>query len=894
MTVAAISTTPLVRGPVTGADCARCPLAKNGQPQHPVAGEGPPDPAWVIVGEGPGGEELRTGRVFQGPSGRLVNKMLKAVGAARETLHVTNATLCAPGPATTDAQKTTAAACCKPRLEIELAQPALAGKPVLALGSVAMHVLLDTSLSITKIAGSYNLSQMGCSPGTSRAVIPSIHPAAILRGGAAGASSAHAPDLMFWNLIYDAQKVAGLAQGRDLVFRNDLLVFYPQAPELDPDLALAAEPVIEALVKAARKLKCLAVDLETYPDDKAHVALEAPHAIIRCFGLATLHAAVSIDRTLLTERALRLLRAVLADTSVTKIFHNQLYDRPVLAWNKFALGGPSIDTMLLHHNAFPGLAHDLQRVATQFFCVEPWKAEFRDGDETLAEMARYNALDTLATARLAAPLQICVTKAQAERTWEIDQKMALVAARMHHVGVPVDQRVNRELGTHFAAMVMTARAGIEAKADEPAIRDALLDRLALEQAKRIRKADPEDFLARHRIRLAELAKDFVWSINSGEHVAAYLKARGVPMHKVTEKGRTSTDKDVLEHLAYLPEVRGLLTYRENDKLLSTFVLSLRKYVDKNWRLHPMWAVNAITGRWKAALPSCQNWSKGDQIWPCAVCFAHKEQCACEGGYQKLPASFDNWLAIPHERKMVPNLRWQVRARRGMKLLAFDFAQLEARIIALYSGEPFLLDIFNRGKDIHDEFSKIVWPGWETMNVDIRKELRDLTKRVEFAGFYGAAVDTAYENIRRDKPNVKRQDIARALDLINRQLTRVNAWHQQVIREVATTGETRSAILGRRFVFPLGNADPTVLANAPVQSAAADIMNMGTARFVDSKPQRAEPILQIHDSLVVECPEADVEVTQRAMQDCFAQEHTLNGVTVQFPITLHVGDSWGEV
>lgn len=1302
---------PTIRGPIAGARCEECPLAgKDGNPVRPVPGEGAQSPAWIVVGEGPGRVEVEKGRPLVGPTGQLLNKALIKAGVDRAALYLTNATLCLPPLAATDAQKKKAAQCCLPRLTIELAHPALKGKPILALGAVATQALVETTYSITKIAGTYNETKVG----GPHEVIPTIHPAAILRGGSGGDTS-HSPDLMFWSLLYDIQKVAALAQGRNIRFREDILpVFSPemravQVPNspgarqfllhfsqivpgearralesvvltkdeeiIDNQLvslahhatSMEVEKLMESIALAARALRFLAVDLETYTTND-HDPLEAPHAKIRCIGLATPHAGASFMWDLLTPRALRLLRSLLADTTLTKVFHNELYDKPVLAWNGFPVGGPTIDTMLLHHNAFPGLTHKLQAVAAQFFAIRPWKclhgnvqvllpdrstvpiqefvrkrlpevlsyengevvsktvtgwhdthvpgqewvrvrtgrcdnkyrqglvvtpdhrvmterglvearqlrigedriaidepkfspdqisatigtllgdsllavsrvyhkrpwdaqrasvrgghanrelrnckvaslplgtacqrvpshetyilgkksvaadffhygtkwafqykdiakyvydlnwrrritpaalrilgkrglammymddgdlhirnrsagfatngfpaedvelfanwlreqygaarvypykgknytsgyvalpvratlnmledlrgyihpavgyktvfqdpfidvargsgvhflpitgvepvrvsrqtpqdryladhrycltvedtklfftnyglvsnSDFREGDETAQELVGYNALDVLSTARLVAPLTACIKRSQAERTWQIDQEMAKVALRMHLVGVPIDRQVNRALAGHFEKMVAQSRRGIEGKAADPALQKDLFDRLAFEQAKRLRKSDPSDFIERHRVRVGELEAEhkkgkWSWLINSGEHVVAYLRAKGVNMPKVTEKGRTSTDKDVLESLSHLPEVRDLLTYRENQKLLSTFIDPMIYYMDRQDRVHPMWAVNAITGRWKADKPATMNWPKGDQIWPCARCLQWKEHCACDG-FDKMKPGFESWSKIPAARQMVPNLRWQVRASKGKKLIAFDYKQLEARLIALYSGEPFLLDIFRSGKDIHDEFSKIVWPGWAGMNVDVRKELRDLTKRVEFAGYYGATVDTAYENIRKDKPQVKRQDIAAALNLINRQLTHVQAWHAQLIRDAMQKGEIRSAILGRRFVFPLGNADPTVLFNAPVQSAAADLIDLGLATFVQKKPKGAEPILQVHDSLVVECVENDLDKTRQAMLESFEQEHTIGETTVEFPIDLHTGDSWGEI
>jgi hypothetical protein len=90
----------------------------------------------------------------------------------------------------------------------------------------------------------------------------------------------------------------------------------------------------------------------------------------------------------------------------------------------------------------------------------------------------------------------------------------------------------------------------------------------------------------------------------------------------------------------------------------------------------------------------------------------------------------NWPKAD-KKKGRPNLRSQVIAPQGRLFVGFDMSQLEARIIALLSGDPFLVDIFRNKKDIHSEFARIVWPDFDQRPVDERKVLRDMVKRPEY-------------------------------------------------------------------------------------------------------------------------------------------------------------------
>jgi DNA polymerase I-like protein with 3'-5' exonuclease and polymerase domains len=858
-----------------------------------------------------------------------------------------------------------------------------------------------------------------------RAVIPSTHPAAILRGGA-GVAGAHAPDLAFFNLIYDVGKIAAIAAGKDIRFHEDIETAYESPAR--------AEWLIEKILWAARTARFLAVDTETYVvDEKRHNALQPLNAKIRAIGLATAEFGISVAWRVLTDRARRLIAALLADPGILKICHNVLYDRPVLEHNGMPIRGPVDDTLLLHHCAFPGLTHRLQQVTTQFFAMPPWKAEFRAGDDTLPDLTRYNALDTLSTARIHGPLIIAVKKMGTERAYEMDLKMARVAEKMHVVGVPVSREVNQQLYDQFAAHMVTARKTIEDKANDPAILAKLWERLAFEQAKRTRKGDPEDFNERiakrlDLVRQAHADGKWKWTITASDHVVAYLKARGVPMYTPTDSGKTKCSKDILENFSHLPEVRALLDYRENQKLLSTFCYrmfdrqkgneTVYGYVDENDRIHPRWNVHRITSRWSAEEPSVQNTPKADKkkgrpnlrlqfVAPPGRVFvgfdfclaggtlvdtpngaipiehlkvgdfvfsfnAETERPACSkivgvkatGVRETLKVILDNDAAI----RCTPDHRWivydgsEIRAadlvagtrllplRRGRagpknseqhvgvakgtkwtdlnhKVVAViydglfvptydievehdhNFAlaagvfvhncQLEARIIALLSGDPFLVDIFASGKDVHSEFARVVLPDFDSRPIDERKKLRDQVKRLEFGAFYGGQADSLYKKVAPDFPDLKLADVVRLVQVMSAKTGGVTAWHQDLLRSVALPPhELRSLLYSRCRNFPLGNADVNDTYNWPVQTCGAEIMNTGVDRMEGSvgKYRDCWAILQIHDAAVYECYEDDADKVKADVVDCFTQElfNSEKGVTLKFPVDVKVAKSWAEV
>jgi len=152
--------------------CTRCKLASAGRTQV-VFGMGNPDADLMFVGEAPGAEEDKQGLPFVGRSGQLLDKViLEEMGLTREHVYIANTVKCRP-PGNRDPEPDEIAAC-NPWLErqLELIKP----KVIVTLGNFATKLLLDTKDGITKLRGnSY--------PFRGAVLIPTFHPAAVLRGG---------------------------------------------------------------------------------------------------------------------------------------------------------------------------------------------------------------------------------------------------------------------------------------------------------------------------------------------------------------------------------------------------------------------------------------------------------------------------------------------------------------------------------------------------------------------------------------------------------------------------------------------------------------------------------------------------------------------------------------
>lgn len=871
------------------------------------------EPAWIIVGEGPGGQEVQIGRPFIGPSGALVTKMLTQVHRDRSTVWISNATCCKPPPNADTKLRLEAARACLPRLQRELA--ALPPVPILALGAVAARTLLPTRLEgITELADTWHAADVD-GTGRIRDVIPTIHPAAILRGGGE-VKGAHAAEIGFWNLVYSAGKVESLARGRDIRFDFAGV----QTEIADPARANA---LVADAYRRAQQERSVAIDLETYVDNpQRHDARQPFAAKIRVLGLATDDWACSVMWSLLSSNSVRLVRLLLKNPAIKKIGQNGIgYDRTVFKALGFEVDDAWDDTMLMHHVSFPGMSHKLQTIVSQFWAVEPWKSEYRASGDSDEEVTLYNAKDVLTTRALTAPLTLWIKRREVQDVYELDRQCALIAGEMHLDGIPVHREVNHELASVLTEVIDRSLVDLRAAVDEK--RTEIWDRLAAQQANTKRKTDPDTAIERYRIRRAEIEKKASkkgWSFNPNAplQVVALLQSLGLFLKKRSKSGKQpSTDAEVLEQFKHVPLVQKLVEFREREKIHGTFVLPMYDYTNRegkpafgyvqdDGRIHPTWAVHKITGRWGASDPMVQNWSKGDPMY-CPRCktkvltigvdaywHGKPKKGQCDAAESIVPRSGVHFLGIP-------NIRSQVVAPLGRTFVGFDAAQQEARAIALVSGDEWLCDVFAQGKDIHAEFAAVVWPNFWELDDTSRAVLREGVKNAEYASFYEGSEETVHKTliVKLGDPTISLAKTREMIAMMRSKMSGLISWKQRILNAIAKPPhEMRCLILNRLRAFPLAMHSPADVINWGIQAFSAYMIKSGLVRImprIRRYRRRCFPIIDVHDAVIFECDEDDTERLMVDVKDCFEQSYTaVNGRTIPFPIDTKSGKSWAEV
>jgi DNA polymerase-1 len=348
-----------------------------------------------------------------------------------------------------------------------------------------------------------------------------------------------------------------------------------------------------------------------------------------------------------------------------------------------------------------------------------------------------------------------------------------------------------------------------------------------------------------------------FNMNSPKQICEILFERlGLPVIKKTPSGSPSTDEDVLQQLALdYPLPKLLLDFRALSKLKSTYTDKLPRMVDANGRVHTNYGqAVAVTGRLSSNEPNLQN--------------------------------------IPVRNAEGRRIREAFIAPAGARIVSADYSQIELRIMAHLSQDAGLLDAFARGEDVHRRTAAEVFG---TPPDAVSSEQRRYAKVINFGLIYGMSAFGLAQQL-----GIER---SAATSYMERYFARYPgvANYMETTRAQARERGYVETVFGRRLWLPeirAGNqarrsAAERAAINAPMQGTAADLIKLAMIAvhgWLASAGLATRLVMQVHDELVLEVPDSELERLRAELPGLMAGVAKLS---VPLVVEIGSGPNWEQ-
>jgi DNA polymerase-1 len=332
-----------------------------------------------------------------------------------------------------------------------------------------------------------------------------------------------------------------------------------------------------------------------------------------------------------------------------------------------------------------------------------------------------------------------------------------------------------------------------------------------------------------------------------------LPAQGI------KKGKTgySTAASELDKLRDKHPIIDLITqYREVAKLKNTYVDTLPLQIDENSRVHTTFGlINAQSGRLNSSDPNLQN--------------------------------------IPTRTDLGRHIRTAFVAGKGNKLVSADYSQFELRLAAVFAKDAELIDMFNRGADIHTATAAQVY---EREIEDVTKQMRRAAKVINFGILYGMSPHGLSV-----ATGMTREQAVQFIDRY-KEVRAPLFKYTDSIKEKAKEDGYVDTLFGRRRPMPdikspnfmVRQGAERAAINLPIQGTEADLMKMAMVKIDEllrSQHNNCNMLLQIHDSILVECP---AEVADHIAELLKETMENIYKLPVRLDVDVTIGDNWGEL
>ena len=330
-----------------------------------------------------------------------------------------------------------------------------------------------------------------------------------------------------------------------------------------------------------------------------------------------------------------------------------------------------------------------------------------------------------------------------------------------------------------------------------------------------------------------------------------LPTKGI---KKTTRGFSTGAKELDKLKNLHPIIPKIIEYREAAKLLSTYIIPMPDLADKEGRIHTTFTQNVTaTGRLSSQNPNLQN--------------------------------------IPVRTEAGKRIRTGFIASDGKVLVSADYSQFELRLAAILAGDENLIKDFNDGVDIH---TKTASEAFKVPFNEVTKDQRRAAKVINFGILYGMSVKGLAE--------AAKMPIYEAKNFIDNYFklrAPIKFYLEKILKQAKDEGYVET-YFGRRRPTPdvkspnfvIREAAKRAAENMPIQGTEADLMKRAMIEVDKVLPEGAELIMQVHDSLIIECDESQATKVAEILKE--KMEAVAPELKIKLAVDISIGKNWGEL
>ena len=523
-------------------------------------------------------------------------------------------------------------------------------------------------------------------------------------------------------------------------------------------------------------------------------------------------------------------KAVLEDEKIDKIGQNIKYDILILKWYDIIVKGRYFDTMIAHYLLEPDLRHKLDFIASALLNYKMVPIEKLIGKK--------------------GKNQLTMRDIEVEKVSDYAAEDADITLKVKSI---LEKNLDKEELTDLYHKVEEPLIDVLAQIEYEGVRidkqflnnySEVLGKMILKEQSAVHKIAGVDF-----------------NISSPKQVGEVLfdKLKIPYRWRKTASGQYSTDVEKLKELSFDNEiVQKILTYRKYSKLKSTYVDALPLLINpKTGRVHSNFnQARAATGRLSSENPNLQN-------------IPIKDDAGREIRKAFLPKDDDHIL------------------------LAADYSQIELRLIAEISGDKFMMEAFQEGKDFHKATASKVY---DVPFEEVTAEQRRNAKTVNFSIIYGAGATNLSKQL-----GLKRAEAKELIENYFSQFSGLKTYMSDIVDTAREKGYVTTLAGRKRILRDINSRNGLARSNAermaintPIQGSAADMIKLAMIdihKIMMEKKYKSKMILQVHDELVFDVFKPELEEIKELVVRLMV--NALPGLKVPILVEAGTGNNWLE-